>query len=201
MEACVQGHELMEGANFCSVCGGPRLSLEATHLPDPAVVLPTPPRRERKGLGTRAIVGISLASTFALAGAAVGIVFFVHAARADAKGYTVNGDLTLTSVDALDGDDTSCKGAAGFDDIVGGAQIVVTDGAGQTLGLAKLSDGRTMGAVSSILERPTECSFAFHVVDVAKGKTFYKVEVSHRGQLQYTEAQIAHGGIHLTLGD
>lgn len=109
--------------------------------------------------------------------------------------FTVTGglDLKTTSVTA---DDLltaggSCAGKGGFDDISEGTQVVISDKSGTTLALGQLSNSSYDIA---------DCHFDITVDSVPAGKSFYKVEVSHRGGIQFTESQLREG-ITLSLGD
>lgn len=108
----------------------------------------------------------------------------------------VAGNLTLSSSAAfkLDGD-LGCMASSGYDDIVTGGQVVVSDGGGKTLGLGALAAGivKTTDALN------WSCVFSFTVPKVPAGGAFYKVAVGHRGAIQFTETDLK-SGVALTLG-
>lgn len=77
-----------------------------------------------------------------------------------------------------------CTGTGGYSDLREGAQVIVTDSVGKTVGVTSLGSG-------SLVEDQLRmrCSFLFHL-DVPGGLGFYGVEVSHRGRVQYLESQM-----------
>lgn len=84
---------------------------------------------------------------------------------------------------------TSCFGSGGYDDISGGAPVAVRVD-GKTVALGRLADGKVDGY---------RCTFAFLIQDVPAGLGFYTIEVSHRGGLTYTEADLR-SPVVVTLG-
>ncbi|MFG1776597.1 hypothetical protein ACGFIG_09230 [Micromonospora sp. NPDC049048] len=111
---------------------------------------------------------------------------------------TVTGTLMLDDPDGYAwGAQTGCRGKGGYSDIVPGAQIVVTDSTGATVGLGKLGDGILETAPGATV--PDGCKFVFTIADVPTGKGFYGVSISERGKVQYPEAQLF-GVLALTLG-
>ncbi|CPR38252.1 putative lipoprotein LpqJ [Mycobacteroides abscessus] len=106
------------------------------------------------------------------------------------KTFTLTGTFTLnTTSSATTGD--GCHGTGGYQDIAPGTSISVSDEAGTLLAKGVLNSGH--GESGS-------CYMLFSIDDVPSGKKFYKVEVSHRGEVNYTEAE-AKKGISLQLGD
>ncbi|QBJ98805.1 hypothetical protein ERC79_17940 [Rhodococcus sp. ABRD24] len=83
-----------------------------------------------------------------------------------------------------------CAGAGGYDDIIPGTEVTVSDESGTILGKGELSSS-TGGS--------GYCDFEFTIHDVPRGKHFYDVEVSQRGALSFTEEE-AESGLSLTLG-
>ncbi|MBB5776226.1 hypothetical protein [Nonomuraea jabiensis] len=76
----------------------------------------------------------------------------------------------------------SCTGAESYADIRQGAQVVVTDTSGTTIGLGKLGAGQ---------RDDRGCVFQFEVANVPAGQPFYGVEVPLSGRRQYTASQVA----------
>jgi hypothetical protein len=70
--------------------------------------------------------------------------------------------------------------------------VTVTDSAGKTVALGSLQDGKAAGIDS--------CAFFFTVKDVPDGIKFYGVEITHRGIVQYSSAQMKAGPV-LSLGN
>ena len=101
------------------------------------------------------------------------------------------------SQNGLDGEPCALA-EAGYEDIRDGAQVVITDASSKTIAVGKLGPGkmrRPGGADAS----DRHCVFAFEV-SAPRGHDFYGIEVSHRGRLQYTAAQLQ-APLELTLGD
>jgi hypothetical protein len=94
--------------------------------------------------------------------------------------YTITGGLaldlggTFSGFSADEGD--ACNGAGGYSDIRPGAQVTVRDGTGATVAVSSLGGGA---------RRSASCIFTFVVPDVPR-VDFYSVEVSHRGQVQFS---------------
>lgn len=104
---------------------------------------------------------------------------------------TVRGEVSLYGADNIEGSHGNCRGKGGYVDLRIGAEVVVSDNAGATIGLTQLRDA------SLVTDGGYHCVWTF-TADVPAGKGFYGVEVTHRGRVQYPEAQI--GGIRLSLG-
>lgn len=94
-----------------------------------------------------------------------------------------------------------CVGTGGFRDIRGGTQVTVKDENGTLLGVSELSEGEydALKANSTVVAKG--CLFTFDVGSLPR-RSFYKVEVSHRGEQVYSfDDLMAQGGeISLTLG-
>lgn len=110
-----------------------------------------------------------------------------RSAVAAPKTIDVHGTLDLTDptgwtdVDggnSADGD--ACAGTEGYDDITGGAQVIISTDAGKTLTIVALADG----AVSD-----GNCEFDF-AATVPKGYAYYGVEVGHRGVVKESAADL-----------
>lgn len=105
-----------------------------------------------------------------------------------ASTVTVAGTVTLvngTSVRAADPAGSLCytsgnspifPSASPFDDVKGGAQVVVTDASGKTLGIGTLGSGVTTRAADPNGDHP-DCEFHFTVSGVPDGQSFYGVKV------------------------
>lgn len=109
--------------------------------------------------------------------------------------FTAQGSVTLTDDDGVfvngdaNGPGRECTGTGGFDDIKAGAQVVVKDADGTTLATGNLGEGATTNK-ANFADRYETCEFEFRVAGVPEGQSFYGVEVSHRGELQKTEAEM-----------
>lgn len=74
-----------------------------------------------------------------------------------------------------------CSGAGGYDDITEGANIEVDNSTGAVIGTGSLGPGHPLkGGI---------CKFTFTVTDLPKSK-YYKVEISHRGFVTFSAAEV-----------
>jgi hypothetical protein len=94
-----------------------------------------------------------------------------------------------------------CVTGDGYNDIKTGAQVVITDSAGATVGIGSLIGGE----LTASLTNPDSmigatCTFKFFV-HVAKKSDFYGVHVGNeaRGVVQYSAGDVA-GGVDLVIG-
>lgn len=143
------------------------------------------------GLAAVVLFGIIAGLTFVLAG---GKSSGSTPAAAPSTESTVLVAGTLDLMDAYsDGTGTACSGSGGYSDIADGAQVVVTDASGKTIGVGSLVSGVSTDLVGNI----GTCEFTF-AVRVPSGVGPYAVEVTHRGKISFTEADA--GDVKLTLG-
>ena len=84
---------------------------------------------------------------------------------------------------------------SGYSDLKEGAQVLVLDGAGTTIGTG------TLGAGHRAPDSTSKCTFDFAVAGVPKAD-FYSVKVSHRGGPTYSFADLQSRGwkVDLTIG-
>jgi hypothetical protein len=99
--------------------------------------------------------------------------------------FFIEGDNSLTMEVPAVG--VGCFGYRGYDNIKQGAQITIADGAGATVALGTLSEGKLVNAGIST----RECMFAFSVPKVPAGKGFYTVSIEGHSK-NYSEADIAY---------
>lgn len=112
-----------------------------------------------------------------------------------ASSFAVYGSLEMSIADTTyDSTGRTCAGDGGYDDIRAGAQVVVTDADGGTVALGELSQGRMDGSAPY-----ATCQWRFTVADVPAGAGFYGVEVTHRGEMTFTEQELR-SPISLSLG-
>lgn len=113
--------------------------------------------------------------------------------------HVITGSITLYGTDVWEfaGSNSSspCKGEGGYNDVSEGAQVLVRDGEGGILATGHLLAGASLG------ER-TNCVFMFSVSNVGNA-AFYAIEVSHRGELTYSAAEMEgmDWRVSFTLGD
>jgi len=108
---------------------------------------------------------------------------------------TIEGAMTLAIDDSFVAGD-SCSGAGGFDDISAGADVVVIDGSGNTVGTSSLESGEVTdvkiiaGDDRNRFVVREFCIFPFSVGDVASEAAFYTVEVANREGPTYSNADM-----------
>jgi len=103
--------------------------------------------------------------------------------------FNISGQLDLQGRDNWLKAAGNCFGIDGYDDIDSGAQVVIRDGDGTKVAIGALEDGYVQDG---------DCIFLFFVTDVPEGGGVYSVEVSHRGEVAFSEDEA--GVLHLTLG-
>lgn len=110
--------------------------------------------------------------------------------------HTISGELVLTSASILPLS-TGCKGIGGYSDMDRGAPVTVKDEAGTIVATGTLGHGLpdNSNALSKV------CRFPFFVTGVPVA-AFYSVEVSRRGALTYSLAEMTARGwaVTFTLG-
>lgn len=129
-----------------------------------------------------------------------GVIVFLLAAcgGGDGEQHTIEGTMTISGArgviemgrDAGDGD--ACEGRAGYayGDLGAGAQVTVRNGSGVTLALGRLGMGKLSGVIGTSITPAGAgtCTMPFEIE--VPGSDFYEIEVSHRGGLQYSEAEM-----------
>ena len=158
---------------------------DPTGAPDAA---PTRASNKRFWMGFAAGIG---AATL-VAGIAAGSMALIHTASGPGT-FEITGTLTLTGRTTTSGlpSDFKCAGSGGYTDISPSASVTVSDESGKLL-----AKGRLTGSSGGT----GHCVFDFTVSDVPRGSDFYKVEISHRGAVTYTESE-AESGPSLSLGN
>lgn len=139
-----------------------------------------------------AIVGVALA---------VGVIVYLIVGAASGQPAptlggqpVITGTFTLTDADVLyNPSHETCTGTGGYGDIAVGTDVVVRDGTGTIVGAGRLA-WSPASAIGS-------CVFTFAVP--VKDTDFYSIEVSHRGDLTYSKADLAARGwaVAASLGD
>jgi hypothetical protein len=140
---------------------------------------PEPKRRSRKRLVTAGVALIGL-------GAGVGAVT-TGSDSASTSAPTVTGNFTL-----YDSAMYQCVPSPGYHDIHNGTRVQVEDDTGKVLGIGELGQGASTGAGA--------CTWNFTVPDVPMHRSIFKIEVSHRGAIAYSNQNLLNGDVHLTLG-
>jgi hypothetical protein len=134
----------------------------------------------------------------------IGAAIVVVAAIVVALVLTLGGgkkDLTVTfTLMDIGGTSTCDGGTGGYSDIGPGTDVVVRDGSNNVLGVAALGDGQHRATPDSGIGGG--CIWQTTVHNVPTGKSFYTVEVGHRGEQTYSPSQLDKSGwlVDLTLG-
>lgn len=162
---------------------------------------PTAPRRRRRYLLLAALAVLVLGVGAAVAGilTARGDYATATPTPSSTLGSTMNvrGGVALAKFDyAIVGG--ACVGRGGFDDIAPGAQVKITDRGGALIGLGSITQGVVVDSDNG--KTKDACLLLWTVDDVPRFQQFYGVEVSHRGIVQATEAQLIGGEFTLSLG-
>lgn len=131
----------------------------------------TPPVAKKSGAGRGLVIGCLL--LLVLGG---GGVLAVGLSRA--QGHTIHGTMALHEDVGLG--QGSCTGQGGYDDIHDGTAVVIKDESSKVLATGSLGSGTIDSGV---------CLFHFTVSGVPDAN-FYEVEVSHRGNVTYSKADI-----------
>jgi hypothetical protein len=130
-------------------------------------------------------------------GLLVGLSFLLFAvacggrsAATPPSSHSLYGALTLITAGGFVGPGESCSGLDGFDDITAGAEVSVKDETGKVVAVGNLGAGSRESIVI--------CSFSFTVNNVPVAK-FYTVEITHRGGITYSYADLVSKGWHITV--
>jgi len=102
--------------------------------------------------------------------------------------HTINGAFVLLDTDptysSIKTVGSGCEGTGGYSDLSPGAQVTLRDGDGKTLGSTALSEGSGSS---------TSCTFTFSIPNIPE-VPFYAVEISHRGQVTNSLADMRANG-------
>lgn len=147
---------------------------------------PTRPPQRRTGV----IVAVAVAGVVLLVAAVIAVTLVVRATSQ----MTVHGSVAIrdtSSISVSSADATTCGGNNGYDDLVAGAPVNITDAAGATVALGQLNAGR--------YDSTTHLCTLQWTVKVPTGKKFYGVAVGRRPALKLAEAQM-HQPVELSIG-
>ena len=129
--------------------------------------------------------------------ATIAVAVLILAASCSGAGHpsrhTITGTLTLLT-GGTGTADQPCLGTGGYSDINAGTQVTISNQSGTVVGVGQLGLGISGGTLN------LDCLFPFTVV--AGPADIYEVEVSHRGNVDFSAAQMTAQGwaVQLTLG-
>jgi hypothetical protein len=142
----------------------------------------------------------ALAAVLLLAGCGNGPSTSTVVGSPSADSFRLSGTITVKAdelaSERTDGGD--CYTSDGYDDIREGAQLTVKDETGTVIAIGLLDPGH-VGEMNVAHTTALKCIFGFSADNVPEGKAFYIVEISHRGEMKYSRAQLS-DSIALTLG-
>jgi len=185
---CPNGHENPAGARFCATCGSALVDEQGK------------PVTRRRGLlvavGGGALVAVAAAGVFVANHRSDGGPSTVGTSKASSGTVAISGTLTLRQMALRN--TGPCSGDGGYDDIAAGAGVVVRNQAGSVIATSTLEGGHSELTSAGV---GYYCHFDFHVINVPSAP-FYSIEISHRGAITHSRAELAAEGWHLdiTLG-
>ena len=184
----------------------PPIAPEAPHSADDDSTAGAAPAKLPWWRSRRGIVALAVGGVLLVGGGGAAAVTFLRGGAS----HVVTGTIMVTSyegcgthgaIDQLDRAGELLKGTTfpcpdgpggGYKDIRDGADVVIRDGAGTIVGTSNLTDGTQQGS---------GVTFTFKV-DGVPDADFYAVEVSHRGELRFSRAEMAanHWVVSASLG-
>jgi hypothetical protein len=155
----------------------------------PRVEAQAPEAREsiRDHTGRDAIVGLATLGLFAVCAilAVVVIMPRVFGSAASPSGHNVQLTLTLSDTSADPGIKSTisgCHGTGGYSDLTAGGSVILRDEKATILGSTFLPDGTGTSH---------HCTFTVTIPGVTDSAAFYVIEVTHRGQISKSHADMA----------
>lgn len=189
---CTNCGTSVAGLRFCGDCGS-AVTGSARRAGDIELGAVEPGGRvtvSRKGIITVTVIALLVVGLGGAAWALLG--------RATERTHTIKGDMTLNDYDSFrrESAGASCSGSGGYGDIDEGATVSVKDQSGTLIGSGRLGPGKIEGSVLKT------CIFPFEVQGV-KDARFFQVEVSRRGTLSFSKADLEEKDwtVHASLGD
>lgn len=166
--------------------------------PGPSPTIAPPSRRRRQWPLIVAIVilaaGLAAALVWPRSGDATPAKPAASATPVAAATFSITGMLTLSAGDFMADDSQLCWGNGGYDDLSMGTSVTITDAAGTVVGVGQVNSAHNDGGMGGT------CDLSFKVDGVPTGKGFYGIEVSHRGSVKKSEADLKAGSAELTIG-
>lgn len=94
---------------------------------------------------------------------------------------TITGTFTLHDSQLGFSDGESCEGSGGYEDIYDGAQVTISNGAGEIIAVSSLENSQMDGTY--------ECVFEYTMKNVPRSD-IYQLEVSNRGKITYSHSDL-----------
>jgi hypothetical protein len=116
--------------------------------------------------------------------------------------FQVTGKFYLSLPDFVwNSDPPTCEGQDGYDDLKVGARVVISDAGITTIAVGSVTESIPITEWDDGLEdyRASACTLRFLVTGVPAGKGYYGVEVSERGRVDFSEAEMRKE-LELTIG-
>lgn len=104
--------------------------------------------------------------------------------------HTITGTMTLIDSSGWTSGE-ECYGTGGYDDIGEGSSVTIRDGRDAIIATGSLGGGT--GGEAYLDDSTVSCNLSFSVADVPD-VDFYQIEVSHRGALSYSKADMVSKG-------
>jgi hypothetical protein len=127
---------------------------------------------------------------WAIGGAAVLFLIVVGVVFLGGGGHKVEGTFALFDPEV----GSDCHGSGGYDDIRPGAAVTIRNESGNTIASGDLEEGEHFEG--------TGCEYPFTIDDVPNAE-FYRIQVSHRGEVEFSHAEMEDNDwtVSLSLGD
>jgi hypothetical protein len=189
-------------ATFCGKCGAPLPAAAvsaAGPMPEPGYppmmagyVPAAAPAARHKSRAVVIVGAIIVIAALALGGGFVFLRAEGYPKHQVAVTFAFTMDVTgfYGFENALPG---KCEGNGGYSDLSAGASVILKDESDRTIAATSLGWGTSDSTV---------CTFKFTLSDVPDNATFYNIEVSHRGTVSFSHADMVKSGwtIGLSIG-
>jgi hypothetical protein len=170
---CPNGHPAQTNTAFCSTCGAAE-----TYIPSGPMQSPFGPPPATRSFRWLIIAG--LVAILVLTGGGIGALL----AFGGSSDKTVTGQFVLTDSATAD---ANCVGQGGYSDIGPGTTVILTNETGKILGSSALASGVADADTGT-------CTYAFTIPDVPTDQAQYAIQVSHRGQVANSKADMVGDG-------
>jgi hypothetical protein len=120
----------------------------------------------------------------------VAVIGVIVALSLAGGGHTIAGTFSLFDSEVSE----SCQGSGGYEDIRPGADVTIRNETGATIATGALGSGEYASGFG--------CDYDFSVEGVPDA-AFYRIEVSHRGEVEYSKSEMEQQDwtVQLSLGD